>query len=80
MNLSDCQLTAIGHIHGASIFAKSVLPYFLHCIASVDDTFVCNTGKVCSNPETFFLPLLFQYAYMLIVFSQLGCGYMRIAF
>ena len=45
MNLSDCQLTVIGHTHGASIFAKCVLPYFLHRIASVDDTFVFNTGK-----------------------------------
>ena len=55
MNLSDCQLTVIGHTHGASTFAKCVLPYFLHCIASVDDTFVCNTGKVCCIPETRFL-------------------------
>ena len=68
MNLSDCQLIVIGHTHGASSFAKCVLPYFLHCIASGDDTFVCNTGKVCCIPETFFLPLLFQYACMLIVF------------
>ena len=58
----------IGHTHGASIFAKCVLPYFLHRIALVDNTFVCNTGKVCCIPETFFLPLLFQYACMLIVF------------
>ena len=58
----------IGHTHGASIFAKCVLPYFLHCIASVDNTFVCNTGKVCCIPDTFFLPLLFKYACMLIVF------------
>ena len=68
MNFSDCQLTVIGHTHGASIFAKCVLPYFLHCIASVDDTSVCNTRKVCCIPETFFLPLLIQYACMLIVF------------
>ena len=68
MNLSDCQLAVVGHTHGDSIFAKCVLPYFLHCITSVDDTFVCNTGKVCGIPKNFFLPLLFTYAYMLIVF------------
>ena len=61
-------MTAFGHTPGASTFAKCVLPHFLHCIASVDDTFVCNTRKVNCIPETFFLPLLFQYACMRIVF------------
>ena len=41
---------------------------FLALYAPVDDTIGCNTEKVCCIAETFFLPLLFQYACMLIVF------------
>ena len=72
MNLSDCQLTVIGHTHGASTFAKCVLPYFLHCIASEDDTFVCNTGKVYCIPKTFFLPRLSSLHACLLCFDNWG--------
>ena len=38
----------------------------LHCIAMVADVFVFLMGKVCCIPQTLFLPLLFQYACILI--------------
>ena len=66
MNLSDCQLTVIGRTPGASIFAKCVLPYFLHRIASVDDTFVCNIGKVgVFQKPSFFLCFSSMHACLL---------------
>ena len=56
MNLSDCQLTVFGHTQGAATLAKCVLPYFLHCIASQDDTFMCNTERfVVLKEPSFFL-------------------------
>ena len=55
MNLSDCQLTIFGHTQGAATLAKGVLPYFLHCIASQVDTFVCHTERfeVLKKPAFF---------------------------
>ena len=53
---SDCQLTVFGHTQAARTLAKCVLPFFLHCIASQVDTFVCNTEKfVILKKRAFFL-------------------------